>query len=380
LPNVLEFTRRYNTLNEYWENVIPIIGSIIKIKEGKYMKRTLYVLLSLLLIITLLAGCSGGQPAAKEEPASESTEEPAENTSEEPRKAAVSFATSGQGGTFYVAGSGIASITSTKVDGLEVTAEVTKGVVENARLMASDQTEMGFAYGSTAYSIQRGINEFEGQKYEGLRAVASIHTGALNFVTLEKSDIRTIDDLVGKKVSIGPQGSGSAAVSEEFFRSADMFDKVDIQYLSFNDSADSLRDGHIDAFVIGGTTPVPALIELEASNKLFFIPVDDSKIEKFLSDYPYHVSYTIPAGGYTSVAEPVKTVGYSVIWVAREDVPDWVIHDMLEVVFSDEGGKYLQNVQLAFREMAPGIEIFDAIELPLHPGAEAYYKEKGLLN
>ncbi|MGI6583626.1 MAG: TAXI family TRAP transporter solute-binding subunit [bacterium] len=342
------------------------------------MKRGLYVLLCLLLVVGLLAGCSS-QPAAKQEPAGETAEEQAEKAPGEPRRAAVSFATSGQGGTFYVAGSGIASLTSSKVEGLEVTAEVTKGVVENARLMASGQSEMGFAYGSTAYSIQRGINEFEGQKYEGLRAVASIHTGALNFVTLEKSKIRTIDDLAGKKVSIGPQGSGSAAVSEEFFKSAGLFDKIDIQYLSFNDSADSLRDGHIDAFVIGGTTPVPTLTELEASNKLFFIPVDDSKIEKFLSDYPYHVSYTIPAGGYASVTEPVKTVGYSVIWVAREDVPDWVIHDMLEVVFSEEGGKYLQNVQLAFREMAPGIEIFEAIDLPLHPGAEAYYKEKGVL-
>ena len=86
----------------------------------------------------------------------------------EERKASLSFATSGQGGTFYVAGTGIASLVSKEVEGLQLTAEVTKGVVENARLMASNQTEMGFSYGSTAYNISRGLAPFEGQKYEGL--------------------------------------------------------------------------------------------------------------------------------------------------------------------------------------------------------------------
>lgn len=333
------------------------------------MKKRIAIIISVLLIMSFMAGCSN-----------KGANNGNDNDSGDKRKASVSFATSGQGGTFYVAGSGISSLASSKVEGLQVTAEVTKGVVENVRLMSSGQSEMGFSYGSTAYMMQRGIGEFEGQKYDGLRAVANIHDGALNFVALERSKIKTLDDLVGKKMSIGPKGSGSAAVSEEFLTSVDLFDKIQIQYLGFDDSASALRDGHIDAFIIGGTTPVPALIELEASHKLTFIPVDDVRREKFLNDHPYHVPYTIPTDGYTSLSGPVETIGYTVIWVANEDVPEWVVYEMLNTMFSDEGRVYLENVQKAFNEMSPGIDRFKNIDLPIHPGALKYYEENNLMN
>lgn len=319
------------------------------------------LLLVVVLISAVLVGC--GAPDSGDD-----------------RRADVSFATSGQGGTFYVAGAGISSLVTSEVEGLSVTAEVTQGVVENVRLMSSGETEMGFAYGSTAYNITRGLAEFENQAYDGLRAVANIHDGALNFVTLERNNITSLDGLIGKKVSIGPRGSGSASVATEFLTSAGLFDEITIEYLSFDDSASSLRDGHIDALVIGGTSPVPALIELEASHPMVVIPVDQARVDKFLVDYPYHVSYTIPVGVYTSVVEPVLTVGYSVIWVANEDVEEWVIYEMLKTMFSESGRQYLQNVQSAFQEMSPGIDRFERIDLPLHPGAVKYYKEEGIID
>jgi TRAP transporter TAXI family solute receptor len=246
--------------------------------------------------------------------------------------------------------------------------------------MASAETEMGFSYGSIAYNVQRGLQEFEGQPYTGIRAVANIHDAPLNIVTLQRSSFRTLDDLVGRRVSIGPRGSGSASVAEEFLTSIGLFDQMDIQYLSFADSASSLRDGFIDAFIIGGSSPIPTLIELESTNPIRLISVEPDRVSQFLESYPYHVEVTIPAGIYSTVNEPVTAIGYNVIWVARDDVPEWVIYEMLTEMFSEGGRSYLQNVQLAFREMTPGIERFRSIDLPLHPGAEQYYREQGLLN
>jgi TRAP transporter TAXI family solute receptor len=336
------------------------------------MKNRSNILLSLLLTSGLLVGC------ATQETSSSTT-----NVGEEEVRTPidVSFATSGQGGTFYVAGAGISALTTRDIEGLTVTAEVTQGVTENARLMANNESEMGFAYGSTAYNISRGLAEFAGEQYKGLRAVANIHDGALNFVTLQRnSSITKLDDLVGKKVSIGPRGSGSASVATEFLQSVGLFDRITIQYLSFTDSANSLKDNQIDAFVIGGTSPIPALIELEATNPLRFLEVEPAKVTQFIEQFPYHVSYTIPTGVYTSVTKATVTVGYSVIWVAREDVPTWVIYEMLKTMFSPSGRTYLENVQRAFSELSSGIDRFKRIELPLHPGAEKYYKEAGLLN
>lgn len=287
----------------------------------------------------------------------------------------ISFATSGQGGTFYVAGSGMAGYVNSNVDGIQMNAEVTQGVVENLRLMSSGQTEMGFSYGSTAYNMLNDLAEFEGQQYEGIRGVASIHAGALNFVTLDNTGIETVEDLVGKIVSIGPQGSGSAAVSEEFLRSAGLWDDINIRNLGFDDSASSLRDGHIDAFIIGGTTPVPSLIELEATHPMKLLELSQEQIDTFLENHPYHIAYTISADGYSSLDADVETVGYSVIWVADESVEDWIIHDILEGLFSEDGQAYLKNVQAAFTEMAPGLEHFEQLGLPVHPGAEQYYNE-----
>lgn len=334
----------------------------------KKMKKIIKSNLFLLIGIVLLVGCGSGTNDSAGSSAAGG----------EGKTANISFATSGQGGTFYVAGSGMASYVNSHVDGVQMNAEVTQGVVENLRLISSGQSEMGFSYGSTAYNMQRGLNEFEGQKYEGIRAVANIHDGALNFVTLENTGIKSINDFAGKIVSIGPQGSGSAAVAEEFLRSVGLWDQIDIRNLGFDDSASSLRDGHIDAFIIGGTTPVPALIELEATHPMVLLPVEQSQIDTFLKDHPYHIPYTIPADGYESLSEPIETVGYTVIWVADESVEDWVIHDMLEALFSEEGREYLKNVQEAFGDMSPGIERFEQIELPLHPGAEKFYNENNL--
>lgn len=324
------------------------------------MKKRLGFLVVVTLIMSLiLTGCGGG----------------ADKPKAEEKKQRVTFASSGQGGTFYVAASAIAALVNSEVANLEVTAEVTKGVVENVRLMASKQTDMGFSYGSTAYQAIRGEGDFANNKYEGLRAVANIHDGAMNFVTLKKTGIKTLTDLQGKKVSIGPKGSGSASVAEDFLKVVGLFDKINISYLSFDDSTASLRDGHLDAMIIGGTTPVPTLIELEANLEVVFLPIDDATRKTYLDARPYHVEYTIPAGGYKSVKEPIKTIGYTVIWVAREDIPEQVIYNMLKSMMSDAGKAQLASTQAAFKEMSPGIERFEKINLKLHPGAQKYYSE-----
>lgn len=341
------------------------------------MKKVLKVIALVSTSILFAAGCGNGSNGSN---GSNEINDSAEvsQTSGMGKTTNISFATSGQGGTFNVAGSGMASYVNSNVDGVQMNAEITQGVVENLRLISSGQSEMGFSYGSTAYSMLNGLNEFEGQEYDGVRAVANIHDGALNFVTIDNTGIKSITDLEGKIVSIGPQGSGSAAVAEEFLRSIGLWEKMDIRNLGFDDSASSLRDGHIDAFIIGGTTPVPALIELEATHPMVLLPVEQDQIDSFLKEHPYHIPYTIPADGYESLSEPIETVGYTVIWVADESVEDWVIHDMLEALFSEKGRDYLTTVQAAFKEMSPGIERFEQIELPLHPGAEQFYTENDL--
>jgi TRAP transporter TAXI family solute receptor len=331
------------------------------------LKRSSIVLLAILLILSLVVGCTQKQTAP-----------PTGNDEEKREPVFLSFATSAMGGTFYVAGTGIAALINPKVKDLEITAEVTRGATENGRLFGTGQSDMGFLYGSSAWELVRGVGDYQGEKYEDLKGVLEFHEGAINIVTLRRTGLTKLDDLVGKKVSVGSKGSGTTSVTLQFLESIGFMDKLNIQYLNFNDSASALRDGHIDAFFIGGyPTAVGVLQELDASHDLIFMAVEEDRIQTFLKEHPYHIRFTYDAGMFKNIKQPFDTIGFSVGIFTRGDVPDWVVYEMVKHMFSDEGKQYLINVQSTFNFMTNGIEYFKQIGMEIHPGAVKFYKEKG---
>src|SRR5210317_1968838 len=160
----------------------------------------------------------------------------------------LSIATGGTGGVYYPMGGGLAEVINNYVDGYSATAEVTGASVENMGLVATGDADLAIGLADTVFQAQSGTGRFEGQQLEMIRGVAVLYANLVQIVTLADSGITTLDDLVGKRVSVGAPGSGTEVNAEAILTANGIsYDDIDEQRLNFNETADALANGDIDA-------------------------------------------------------------------------------------------------------------------------------------
>ena len=160
----------------------------------------------------------------------------------------LSVATGGTGGVYYPMGGGLAEVINNHVEGYTATAEVTGASVENMGLVATGDADLAIGLADTVYQAQTGTGRFEGQQLEMVRGAASLYANKIQIVTLADSGITSLDDLKGKRVSIGAPGSGTEVNAEQVLTAAGItYDDIDEQRLNFNETADALNNGDIDA-------------------------------------------------------------------------------------------------------------------------------------
>jgi TRAP transporter TAXI family solute receptor len=292
----------------------------------------------------------------------------------------ISFGSSGVGAVFHVMVGGFAPHASQALKDIEVTAEATRGSVENIRLIASKKTEMAFVAGTVLYLAQKNRGHFKKETHPELRGVSVVYVGINHWVTLAKSGIRTMMDLRGKRVSIGPPGSAIAASSLRALRKLGIEKKVKIRRLGWAESATALKDGNIDAFSVASALPVPSVVNVAATHKIRILPIDPGLMEKMKKSSPANFLCKIPAGTYKGVDEDVPMSCYEAFWMAHQDVPEDVVYRLLKFAYKPPTRKYLENVHPGWKMLKPGIESMTKVMgLKLHPGAEKYYREVGVI-
>ena len=188
-------------------------------------------------------------------------------------------------------------------------------------------------------------------------------------------DIKSVEDLKGKNVSIGSQGSGVYFNAMDFFAAYDMTEAdINPQYLSFGDSAEALKDGKIDAaFVVAGA-PTPAVVDLATTKGCYLIGLDDAHVEKLQAISSAYAKSVIPAGTYEGIDEDITTVGVKATIIANEDVTEDEAYTIVSTIF--------ENVPAITEAHAKGaeldVEYASTCGLPYHPGAAKYFAEKGI--
>jgi hypothetical protein len=286
--------------------------------------------------------------------------------------------TSSVGGSYYMYGGGISSYINKNLEGLNMTSRTTRGSVENCRLITSKAIDLAFINAVAAYERTNGLGGFKEEQAQDLRGIVIVDVAAHHWVTLKESGIKKMEDLKGKRVSIGAPGSGTADSSMHELTIYGLEDKLKIFRLGFSESSANLRDGHIDAFAVGSAPPVPAIIDLATMRNVVLLPMDDQIIDKLRAKNPPYTRYIVKAGTYKGVNVDVPVAGIPSCLFVHKDVPEEIIYRITKMIFRPDCIKYMKTVYVSWEPEA-GEGFFKLISAPLHPGALKFYKEAGMV-
>ena len=341
------------------------------------MKKILALLLALCLTFALCA-CGAPAPAPSAAPAADKpADAPAPaDTPAAPVSAKLTMGTGGEAGTYYAFGGVLGSYIGQNTDiSINVVssggsaANITGIVVDNIYDLATVQSDvMTYAYmGTNKYAESGAMDAF--------RVLGGLYAETVQIVTCNP-DIKTVADLKGKNVCVGDVGSGTYFNTVDILAAYDMtLDDITAVYQSFGDSAESLKDGKIDAAVITAGAPTTAVVDLSTSNKVYLVSIDADHMPKLLEACPWYASYTIPAGTYQGFDEDAVTVTVKATLVCRADLDDDVAYAIVSTIYN--------NADAIAALHAKGAELSldfatDGIAVPFAKGAAKFYAENGI--
>lgn len=295
-------------------------------------------------------------------------------------KKRVVFGGGPAGGTFQVVANGIQVYKPIKAaSGFKVQAQSSAGSVENLRKTHSGRQQMSVVYSGHVYLGRNGMMKNDTKKYDQVMAVAWLYGAPAQLVTRAGSGIKSVKDLVGKKVGVGNAGSGAFANCELFFSHLGVWDKVERNAMGYNDAAQAFGNKQLDAFWLFTAFPSGAVIMAAQTNDIALVNLDaDAKASGFYDKYPYFAKLAVPANTYKGVDYSSPSFQDSALWVANAKVSDDVVYEMLALIYSDEGLAHMKAQKKTFKHMALATGA-DGIVTPFHPGAEKFWKEKGIL-
>src|SRR5690606_30292768 len=263
-----------------------------------------------------------------------------------------------------------------KIDGVRSQVQATKASVENLNLLQQGKGEIAFALGDSVQLAWEGNQEagFPG-KLDKLRGIAAIYTNYIQIVASQESGIKTLEDLKGHSLSVGAPKSGTELNARAIFEAAGMSydDLGKIEYLPFGDSVELIKNRQLDATLQSAGLGVASIRDLATSLPINVVPVPADVVAKIGAPY---VAVTIPANTYAGQAEDVPTAGVGNMLITSADVSEETAYQMTKALFEN-----LDRL-VAAHAAAKAITLekaLDGLPVPLHPGAERYYKEKGLI-
>jgi TRAP transporter TAXI family solute receptor len=290
----------------------------------------------------------------------------------------ITIGTGGQTGVYYVVGQSICRLVNRDTD-LKCTAPSTGGSIANINAIKAGDMDMGVAQSDWQHHAYNGTSEFEGDPYDKLRSVFSVHAEPFNVIARADAGIETFADLKGKRVNVGNPGSGQLATMEVVMDALGwtMDDFALASELKPAEQSAALGDNKVDAIIYTVGNPNGSIQEATTTVDAKLIPVEGPEIDKLVSDNPFYATATIPGGMYTGNPDDVKTFGVKATFVTSSDVDEEVVYQVVKSVF--ENFDRFKKLHPAFATLEPEQMVSEGLSAPLHPGAERYYQEQGWL-
>ena len=284
------------------------------------------------------------------------------------------------GGTFQVVANAVQVYKPVKASAtFKVQAQSSAGSVENLRKTNAGKQQFSVVYSGHVYLGRNGMMKNDTKKYEDVMAVAWLYGAPGQLVTRKGSGIKSVKDLVGKKVGVGNAGSGAFANCELFFSHMGVWDKIERNAMGYNDAAQAFGNKQLDAFWLFTAFPSGAVIMAAQTNDIALVNLDaDAMASGFYKKYPYFAKLSVPPNTYKGVDYESPSFQDSALWVANSKVSADAVYEILSLIYSDAGLAHMHAAKKTFKKMALATGA-DGVVTPFHPGAVKFWKEKGVL-
>jgi TRAP transporter TAXI family solute receptor len=302
------------------------------------------------------------------------------------------IATGGTAGTYFPIGGLIANAISNPpgsrtcadggscgVPGVVATAVASNGSVANVSAIGTGAAQSGFTQSDVAYWAFNASGIYEGRpKVDVLRAIANLYPESFHLVARKGAGIKTIKDLKGKRVSLDEPGSGTLVDARLILAAYGLTEKdMKAEYLKSQQAADKLKDNALDAFFSVSGWPLGAIAELAATTGIDLVPIDGPEAENLVKAYSFFAADEIPDGAYKGV-NGVKTVSVNAIWATSSKQPEPLIYGITAALWNPSTRRLLDSGHAKGRVIKLETAT-QGLGIPLHAGAEKFYKEKGLI-
>lgn len=328
------------------------------------MKRKSLALLLIVMLVSLpMLGCGGG--------GGEEGDEGGEPAAE---RQFLQIGAGGTAGTYYPLAGALAEIWKKNIDNVSASAESTGASVANINLLKDEKADVIFVQNDIAYYAFNGVELFEGKAYEDIRGLACLYPETIQIISLKDNNIKTINDLKGKKVAVGAAGSGTEANARQILEMAGItYDDIDEQYLSFGEAANNLKDGNVDAAFITAGFPTAAVLDIAAQHEIQLVSLDDEIVQKLEKEYPYYTSTVIPKDTYKGQDEDVHTVSVMAMLAVSSDMDEDLAYNLVKSMY--ENLDRLKNAHKVgeFISIESGTE---KMSIDFHPGAKKFFDEQ----
>lgn len=295
------------------------------------------------------------------------------------QKQFFAISTGGTGGVYYPLGGILAQALSEQNPDIVVTSQAGTASVANCNLIRDRQVESAFVQSNVAYSAYKGQAQFEGKPVTNLRGIASLYPETIQIVARADSGIKSLKDIKGKRLIPGDRGSGTEVDTLNILAAVGLSykDFANVDWLSFSGAAQRLQDKQADVTFTTAGWPTAAITELAVSTSIVVVPIEEETIQKLVNAYPFYSRVVIPKGTYRGLEVDVPTITTMAQWVVDSRVSEDVVYRLTKGLW--EGG-----ADRMAKAHAKGKDVrlqtaLDGMAIPLHPGAEKYYRERNVI-
>ena len=335
----------------------------------KQTKRMIGILLTAAMTTALLdgCGCGGGTSAGGSDGSGGSGR----------GNVMMTFGTGDTGGSLYPAGAALSQLWTNSVQGVKCNTQTSTGSFQNVQDVASGEVDVAVATADVVLNGYIGAEPFT-EALENVRVIGAVYTSVSSGVALKDSGLQYVHDLLGKRVAVGPAASATENSCLDAFEVMGITaENTSLENLGLGDGADSVGDGIIDAAFGFAGLPLGGQLNLAATKDIVVLDYTQEEIDAILAGNEAYIQSTIPAGTYTGQEEDTLTFGVKCLVIVNADMDESLVYDMCKTM--NENSADLAAGNAILNEMTDPSFLCTNMPIPLHPGAEKYYSELGLI-